>query len=446
MPESLENQFISDLYTSLLHLSGAELGPVGPLNNIFDGAGNSTGLALSGERVLINNYIYPRGFETRDPLEWLDCFFPVGCLQLTFDDNNPTDRIAGTTWIQVAKGRFLVGVGKHIDKNGTERDFCPGGEEEEGAGLRGGSGDIRGEYEVTLTEDQIPAHTHDIDIGAVDVQIPNPAGTGVTEHVAPVGTTNATISFVEQERARFELYQVLVSGTWTYLFGIRTNIFLNADDSTFFSGDSPFGNLQTRNDPQWIQRLLFDDPNLSFAERTALRSSNIDARVPPLRWENSRQNWPERAWLYALDFGFERGSAAGWSQEDRNPYIVGDLADTYQFKEMIGLWNGETRFVSDVNVRLTIGFHSDRSGTGVWRSAKTPYEYAKDLGAIDIGDAQDGAFEESSEETPIISGNTQVLERQEGANNTRTSAATGKNQAHNNILPSYGVYVWKRIS
>ena len=25
MPESLENQFISDLYTSLLHLSGAEL-------------------------------------------------------------------------------------------------------------------------------------------------------------------------------------------------------------------------------------------------------------------------------------------------------------------------------------------------------------------------------------------------------------------------------------
>ena len=61
MPESLENQFISDLYTSLLHLSGADLGPTGPINNIFDGAGNSTGLALSGERVIVNNYIYPMG-------------------------------------------------------------------------------------------------------------------------------------------------------------------------------------------------------------------------------------------------------------------------------------------------------------------------------------------------------------------------------------------------
>ncbi len=77
MPASLENQFISDLYTSLIHLSGAELGPVGPLNKIFDGAGNSTGLALSGERVIINNYVYPLGFETRGPVEWLDAFFPI---------------------------------------------------------------------------------------------------------------------------------------------------------------------------------------------------------------------------------------------------------------------------------------------------------------------------------------------------------------------------------
>ena len=41
MPESLTNQFISDFYTSLLHLSGAELGDT--LNKVFDGAGNSTG-------------------------------------------------------------------------------------------------------------------------------------------------------------------------------------------------------------------------------------------------------------------------------------------------------------------------------------------------------------------------------------------------------------------
>ena len=85
MPESLENQFISDLYTSLLHLSGAEL--TNKLNKVFDGAGNSTGLALSGDRVVINNYIYPKGYATA--VEWLDAFWPVGSVKLTFNDQNP---------------------------------------------------------------------------------------------------------------------------------------------------------------------------------------------------------------------------------------------------------------------------------------------------------------------------------------------------------------------
>ena len=82
MPESLENEFISDLYTSLLHLSGAKL--ENKLNKIFDGAGNSTGLALSGHRVIVNNYIYPLGYATA--VEWLDAFWPVGSIKLTFND------------------------------------------------------------------------------------------------------------------------------------------------------------------------------------------------------------------------------------------------------------------------------------------------------------------------------------------------------------------------
>ncbi len=150
MPESLENQFISDLYTSLLHLSGAELSS--NLNKVFDGAGNSTGLALSGERVVISNYIYPQGFTTRPPLEWLDSFYPIGSIQLTLTEDNPTNRIAGTGWEQVAKGRFLVGTGTLTDKNGDTREFCPGGEEEEALGLRGGNGDTAGEYLTTLNQ------------------------------------------------------------------------------------------------------------------------------------------------------------------------------------------------------------------------------------------------------------------------------------------------------
>jgi len=87
MPESLANEFISDFYTSLLHLSGIKL--ENKLNRVFDGAGNSTGLALSGDRVIINNYVYPVGYAS--PVEWLDAFWPVGSIKLTFNDQNPGD-------------------------------------------------------------------------------------------------------------------------------------------------------------------------------------------------------------------------------------------------------------------------------------------------------------------------------------------------------------------
>jgi len=383
MPESLENQFISDLYTSLLHLSGANLGPNGPINNIFDGDGNSTGLALSGERVIVNNYIYPKGFETREPLQWLDCFFPIGCLQLTFDDNNPTDRIAGTSWIQVAKGRFLVGTGLHVDKNGTEREFCPGGEEEEAAGLRGGSGDIQGFYEVGLTADELPAHTHDVDIGAVDVQIPNQGGTATSSQTSRVGTQNSSVAFAQQVRAR-------------YAFGQHVNIY----------------------------------PNSTFSRVTLLLPST----------SNTQQNFP---WLYALDFNFERGSAASYSQPTRALYTTGALAH-YQFKEMIGIWNGETRFVADVRVNVDATQpQSTRPGD---LTLRTPYVHAKELGAVDIGDAAEGQFNTDNSNVPTITGPTEVLNTQEGTNNTRITAAVGLDAPHNNILPSYGVYVWKRIA
>ena len=87
MPASLENQFISDLYTSLLHLSGAELGNA--VNQVYDGVGNRTGIALSGKddsqldqqpghaqsQVIINGYVQPIGFTDRDePEAWLDAF------------------------------------------------------------------------------------------------------------------------------------------------------------------------------------------------------------------------------------------------------------------------------------------------------------------------------------------------------------------------------------
>jgi len=302
---------------------------------------------------------------------------------VNIDDNNPTDRIAGTSWIQVAKGRFLVGTGLHVDKNGTEREFCPGGEEEEAAGLRGGSGDIQGFYEVGLTADELPAHTHDVDIGAVDVQIPNPAGTATSSQTSRVGTQNSSVAFAQQVRAR-------------YAFGQHVNIY----------------------------------PNSTFSRVTLLLPST----------SNTQQNFP---WLYALDFNFERGSAASYSQPTRALYTTGALAH-YQFKEMIGIWNGETRFVADVRVNVDATQpQSTRPGD---LTLRTPYVHAKELGAVDIGDAAEGQFNTDNSNVPTITGPTEVLNTQEGTNNTRITAAVGLDAPHNNILPSYGVYVWKRIA
>ena len=387
MPESLENQFISDLYTSLLHLSGAELGEKGPLNQVFDGAGNSTGLALSGDRVVVNNYIYPRGFTTRAPLEWLDSFFPVGSIQLTFDDNNPTTRIAGTVWEQVAQGRFLVGTGILTDKNGTMREFCPGGAEEEAAGLRNGNGDTAGEYLTELLQQNLPAHTHDVNIGAVDVQIPNPAGSNLSFQAPNVGITDSTLTFKEQQNARLAL------GTKVYAF------------------------------PGEAEKMYL----LNFRNAAFLN------------------NWQSYPWLYALDFAFDRGSAANYSAAVRASYTSG-WATEYQFKEMIGIWNGETRFVSDIKVKISRVLGSGPGSRGDIILAKSPYEYAKELGAVDVGEATAGDFLTQNNNVPINTAPSDIINRNESANNTRVSASVGENLAHNNIPPSYGVYVWKRIA
>ncbi len=388
MPESLENQFISDLYTSLLHLSGASLGEFGPLNQVFDGSGNATGLALSGDRVIVNNYIYPRGFNERAPLEWLDSFFPIGCLQLTFGEDDPTDRIAGTTWSQVAKGRFLVGTGIGIDKRGTDREFCPGGLEEEEQGLRGGTGDAAGEYTTTLTEANLPAHSHEVNPGSRTVQVPNPAGTEINFQATATGIQDATVSFAEQERARYSLGQ---------------NFKLYPSN-------------------------LFDDRTL--IDRTTATEQG------PL------------AWVYSLDLGFERGSAkTQYSTELRSLYTTGIFAQQYNFREVIGLWDGESRFVADVPVEIQAATNASGPGrTAAVMSNRTPYEVAIALGAVDIGTAEGGELLAKGTPVQITSGETASVEIDNSAQNSTTTGIVGEDIAHNNIPPSYGVYVWKRIA
>tara|TARA_R110001583_G_scaffold11403_3_gene51622 strand:- start:7931 stop:9217 length:1287 start_codon:yes stop_codon:yes gene_type:complete len=427
MPESLENQFISDLYTSLLHLSGAKL--ENKLNKIFDGAGNSTGLALSGDRVIVNNYIYPRGYATA--VEWLDAFWPVGSIKLTFNDQNPGDYlqpprsiltdqdttnfpgIAGTRWDQVAQGRFLVGVGEDEVK-GIVRDFCPGGKEEEAAGLRIGSGDVAGEYEVELEEYHLPAHNHQTNTGAQDTQVEAEVGTGVIFQGEAPGGVDSTQSFDQQVRARNALLNNVVNFVRRLVeFGPVGATGLNDIVAADFIGGS-----DTVGGPGMIGSIM-----------------------------------------YGLDLGFNRGSSRNYSSSERSKFETvegyksaggyiyqNNDANWPNFKEMIGIWNGETRFVADISsVGQRRGVNPDASDGFVVPERANPYTIARQFGAVDYDDAVVGQFLSQHNQMQTTAGDVDAIDRVEGNATERASTFVGDNEPHNNIPPSYGVYIWKRV-
>jgi len=439
MPESLENQFISDLYTSLLHLSGAKL--ENKLNKIFDGAGNSTGLALSGDRVIVNNYIYPRGYATA--VEWLDAFWPVGSIKLTFNNQNPGDYlqpprsiltdqdttnfpgIAGTRWDQVAQGRFLVGVGEDEVK-GIVRDFCPGGKEEEAAGLREGSGDVAGEYEVELTESHIPAHNHQTNTGAQDTQVAADVGTGVLFHGEAPGGVDSTQSFDQQQRARNILLSSLAG--W---------VAVNRNGQRRSAGSAAMqiaADYTLANDPS-SERTI---PGWDEAARLGSAGPMVGAVIE------------------GLDLNFNRGSSRNYSDAARVKFETvegyksagGTLYQNKDenwpdFKEMIGIWNGETRFVANIT---TTGQKEGMRGYGdAWPATTNPYAVARQFGAVDYNDAVVGQFLSQHNKMQTTSGDADTVDRVEGNATERASTFVGDNEPHNNIPPSYDVYIWKRV-
>lgn len=70
-----------------------------------------------------------------------DLFFPVGTIRISSDNTNPGTYLPGTTWVAVAEGRAIVGVGDNGEVTWT-------------------AGEQRGSETHTLTESEMPAHTH----------------------------------------------------------------------------------------------------------------------------------------------------------------------------------------------------------------------------------------------------------------------------------------------
>lgn len=140
--ESLTNTNISETYVGVLHAKGAAVPPSG-LVDIYDGFGNKTALKVGRTGVDIDGTI---GDDFKSSIA--DAIYPIGSVLFSTDNNNPGTRFSGTTWEQIAEGRFIAGEGTGND--GTESKAIAAGE------------DTSGKYNHQLTEGELPAHNHGV--------------------------------------------------------------------------------------------------------------------------------------------------------------------------------------------------------------------------------------------------------------------------------------------
>ena len=78
----------------------------------------------------------------------VDAIYPIGAIYMTTTNTNPGTFLTGTTWTRVANGKFVAGVGSGTDGNGESVELSEGDDQS------------LGEYNHTLTEDELAAHTH----------------------------------------------------------------------------------------------------------------------------------------------------------------------------------------------------------------------------------------------------------------------------------------------
>ncbi len=142
--KSLTDQFISDFYGSLLHIEDASLSTT--LTYVYDGLGNKTGIALSGENVIADNLFVK---SQSNYITIVDYLYPVNSILLSVDDVNPQLRFIGTTWEKISQGRFLAGIGTGNDGTSSRT-------------ISAGNGS--GKYNHTLTVSELPNHNHGLDV------------------------------------------------------------------------------------------------------------------------------------------------------------------------------------------------------------------------------------------------------------------------------------------
>lgn len=73
--------------------------------------------------------------------------YPVGSIYMSMKSDNPST-IFGGTWSAIGQGRVLIGAGSGTDTNDVSKSFTVGS--------------TGGEYEHTLTVDEMPSHSHTV--------------------------------------------------------------------------------------------------------------------------------------------------------------------------------------------------------------------------------------------------------------------------------------------
>ena len=413
--ESLKGLRIADYYTSLLHVSGADLTAL-PKNDVYTGNGRVTGLSLSaaGDRVIINRYIEPVGWDTGttyDPIngtmEWLDAFFPINSIMLTATNDNPGNRIAGTKWAQEAGGKFLVGVGAGTDQNDppASYNFSPGG-----AGVD--SGDLAGDYCVSLNQDELPAHTHDVNSRLTTTGSFN---TSTTFCFYFGDTVNPQGLIQESNTQRTHGRQLLLNAPY----------FLEQDRIEAFQNNTSYGGQD--NYRTWL-----------IEQRHADGYRYTDSDFNPKLGNYSLAGWGGSV-VAGPGWGglLEEGDALVYVGNSPRPV---DVPYTVQDGSAVVLRG------SDYDPRDNDRVHPGQfEAQNIIRARNIIVDVlGEDEAAIAL-EGVNGLRELDAEVvTGIYSGLT-TEEQIPGNGVNRITTTAGATDCHNNILPNYGVYVWRRV-
>jgi hypothetical protein len=151
---NLTDEFIANSYKGVLHTANQPVTGT-EMRQVYDGSGNPTPLKISQFAVGVGDYTLPTTGSLGDTLIFdangnlvAGSIFPVGSVYFTSININPSSYLGGT-WVRVAEGRFIAGVGTGSD--GTYSETI-------------GEGNSVGSYKHQLTIDEMPSHDHALDL------------------------------------------------------------------------------------------------------------------------------------------------------------------------------------------------------------------------------------------------------------------------------------------